>query len=179
MARDKVLLFFPSYRSVEAAPSVALLALAPIAENRGYKVDIIDSTVEPRFLERIGDQLDETACVGVSIVTGPMIEDAIKVGNAVKARAPHVPVVFGGWHPSSLAGQTLQAPFVDAVVSGQGELTFGEILDRFREGRDLHGVQGCSFKTGDGQIVHNPPRPTVSVSDLPPKAYHLVDLEPY
>ena len=175
----KVLLFFPSYRSIEAAPPLALLALAPIAEQRGLTVDIVDSTIEPRYRERIVEQLDDAVCVGISIVTGPMIIEAIEVAKAVKAARPDVPVILGGWHPSTLAEQSLKAPYIDVVVRGQGELTFGEILDRFLAGGTLEGVRGCSYRTADGEIVHNLPRPTVNISELPAKAYHLVDLEPY
>ena len=179
MKNKRVLLFFPSYRSIEAAPPLALLALAPIAEQRGLTVDIIDSTIEPRFRERIVDQLDDAACVGISIVTGPMIVEAIEVARAVKAARPEVPVVLGGWHPSTLAEQSLSAPYIDVVVRGQGELTFGEILDRLLTGGTLEGVRGCSYRNAEGRIVHNPPRRTINISELPPKAYHLVDLEPY
>ena len=177
--KKKVLLFFPSYRSIEAAPPLALLALAPIVEERGLGVDVVDSTIEPRFLERIVEQLDDTLCVGISIVTGPMIYEAIEVARAVKAARPGVPVVLGGWHPSTLAEQSLSAPYIDVVVRGQGELTFGEILDRLASGSTLDGVAGCSYRTADGRIVHNPSRHTVNISDLPPKSYQLVDLEPY
>jgi anaerobic magnesium-protoporphyrin IX monomethyl ester cyclase len=177
--KKKVLLFFPSYRSIEAAPPLALLAIAPIAEQRGLAVDIIDSTIEPRYRERIIGQLDDAVCIGISIVTGPMIVEAIEVARAVKAARPEVPIIFGGWHPSTLAQQTLRSPYVDVVVRGQGEITFGEILDRYLDGRTLDGVQGCSFRTTDGRIVHNPSRPTVNLAELPPKAYHLIDLEPY
>src|SRR5690349_17440960 len=159
----KVLLFFPSYRSIEAAPPLALLALAPIAEQRGLTVDIIDSTVEPRFRERIIEQLDDALCVGISIVTGPMIVEAIDVARAVKAARPEVPVVLGGWHPSTLAQQSLGAPYIDVVVRGQGEVTFGEILDRLRSNETLEGVLGCSYRGSDGRIVHNPPRHTVNI----------------
>jgi anaerobic magnesium-protoporphyrin IX monomethyl ester cyclase len=177
--KTKVLLFFPSYRSIEAAPPLALLALAPIAEQRGLTVDIVDSTVDPRFRERIIEQLDDALCVGISIVTGPMILEAIEVARAVKATRPEVPVVLGGWHPSTLAEQSLAASYIDVVVRGQGELTFGEILDRFRSDTPLEGVLGCSYRSADGRIVHNPPRHTINISELPPKSYHLVDLEPY
>ena len=177
--KKKVLLFFPSYRSIEAAPPLALLALAPIAEQRGLTVDIVDSTIDPRYRERIIEQLDETLCVGISIVTGPMIEEAIEVARAVKAARPDVPVILGGWHPSTLAEQSLKASYVDVVVSGQGEITFGEILDRLREGRTLEGIQGCSYRTPAGRIVHNQPRHTINIQDLPPKAYHLIDIEQY
>src|SRR5207244_8295448 len=144
--KTNVLLFFPSYRSIEAAPPLALLALAPIAEQRGLKVDIVDSTVEPRFRERIIEQLDDALCVGISIVTGPMILEAIEVARAVKAARPQVPVVLGGWHPSTLAEQSLRASYVDVVVRGQGDVTFGEILDRFLRGATLEGVHGCSYR---------------------------------
>src|SRR5215471_18841035 len=177
--KNKVVLFFPSYRSIEAAPPLALLALAPIAEQRGPQVDIVDSTVEPRFLERIVNQLDDTLCVGISIVTGPMIVEAIQVARAVKAARPQVPVVLGGWHPSTLAQQSSTAPYIDVVVRGQGELTFGEILDRLLAKQSLEGIRGCSFRTADGRIVHNPSRPTVNIAELPAKSYHLIDLEPY
>src|SRR5262245_46045190 len=101
--KRKVLLFFPSYRSIEAAPPLALLALAPVLEQQGYEVDIIDSTIEPKFKERILEQLDEAICLGISIVTGPMIEEAIQAATAVKSKRPDFPVIMGGWHPSTLA----------------------------------------------------------------------------
>jgi radical SAM superfamily enzyme YgiQ (UPF0313 family) len=177
--KKKVVLFFPSYRSIEAAPPLALLALAPIAEQRGLEVDIVDSTVEPRYRQRIIEQLDDALCVGISIVTGPMIVEAIEVARAVKAARPDVPVVLGGWHPSTLAEQSLSAPYIDVVVRGQGEATFGEILDRFLAGATLADIQGCSYRGADGRIVHNPSRHTINISELPPKSYHLVDIEPY
>src|SRR5262249_47031253 len=138
-----------------------------------------DSTIEPRYEERIVEQLDDAVCVGISIVTGPMIVEAIKLARAVKAAKPDMPVVFGGWHPSTLAEQTLRAPYVDVVVRGQGEITFGEILDRYLAGGTLEGVFGCSYRDSRGRIIHNPPRPTINISQLPPKSYHLIDLEPY
>ena len=177
--KTKILLFFPSYRSLEAAPPLALLALAAVLEERGYRVDVIDSTVEPRYKERIVAQLDESICLGISIVTGPMIHEAIEVAQAVKAARADFPVILGGWHPSTLARQTLNSSYVDVVVRGQGELTMAEIVERFAAGDDLNGVAGCSFRAPDGTLVENLGRPTANIETLPPKAYHLVDLEPY
>ncbi|HLH30076.1 MAG TPA: radical SAM protein, partial [Terriglobia bacterium] len=118
-------------------------------------------------------------CVGISIVTGPMIVEAIEVAKAVKAVCHDVPVILGGWHPSTLAEQSLHAPYIDVVVRGQGEMTFGEILDRLRANESLEGVAGCSYRNAEGRVVHNPPRGTVNISELPPKSFHLVDIEPY
>lgn len=176
---NKVLLFFPSYRSLEAAPPLALLALAAVLEDKGYAVEVVDSTVDPGYLDRILDQLDDALLLGISIVTGPMIDEAVEVAKAVKIARPDLPIVLGGWHPSTLARETLGAPYVDVVVRGQGEVTLGEIVDRVAAGRGLDGVAGCSFRTPGGAVVDNPPRPTVNIDSLPAKAYHLVDLEPY
>ena len=175
----KVLLFFPSYRSLEAAPPLALLALASVLEQRGYALDIVDSTVEPDYKRRILEQIDESVCLGISIVTGPMIYEAIEVARAVKAIRPDFPVVLGGWHSSALAQQTLKAPYVDVVVRGQGEVTMGDIVDRLASGESLKEVAGCAYRDPEGRIVENPPRATIDIDKLPPKAYHLIDLEPY
>jgi radical SAM superfamily enzyme YgiQ (UPF0313 family) len=108
-----------------------------------------------------------------------MIDEAIEVSRAVKAKRANFPVILGGWHPSQVPAQTLSAPYVDIVVRGQGELTLEEIVKRLDGRKDLSGIPGCSFKTASGELVHNPNRPTTYIADLPPKAYHLVDLEPY
>src|SRR5687767_5648191 len=121
--KRKVLLFFPSYRSIEACPPLALLALAPLLERQGYTVEIIDSTINSGYKQRILDQLDESLCLGISIVTGPMIDEAVEVSLAVKEKRPDFPIIIGGWHPSTLAEQCLSARYVDIVVRGQGELT--------------------------------------------------------
>jgi radical SAM superfamily enzyme YgiQ (UPF0313 family) len=142
-------------------------------------VEVVDSTIQPDYCERIVKHLNEAICVGISIVTGPMIIEAIEVAKAIKAARPDVPVILGGWHPSTLAEQSLHAPYIDVVVRGQGEITFGEILDRLLGNEALAGVEGCSYRDGEGRIIHNPPRRTVNISELPAKAYHLVDIEPY
>src|SRR2546425_8894560 len=106
-----------------------------------------------------------------------MIEEAIEVAKAVKSARPDMPVILGGWHPSTLAEQSLSAPYIDVVVRGQGEITFGEILDRLLAHATLEGIQGCSFRNAEGRIIHNPARNTVNISSLPSKSYHLIDIE--
>ena len=96
------------------------------------------------------------------------------MSRAVKKLRPELPIVFGGWHPSLAVEQTLREDFVDAVVRGQGELTFLELVQRIADGHDWHGVQGLSFKD-QAEIVHEPARPVANINDLPAPAYDLVD----
>jgi anaerobic magnesium-protoporphyrin IX monomethyl ester cyclase len=96
----------------------------------------------------------------------------------VKDGRPGLPVIFGGWHPSLLPAQTLQPPFVDAIVRGQGELTLLEIAQCLAEGKGLADVRGISHKQ-DGRIVHEAERPVENVNNLPSPAYHLADFDAY
>lgn len=176
----KVVLFFPSYRSREASPPLALIALAGPLVARGYEVEIVDASVEEEFVSRTVEAARDALCVGISIITGPMIEDTIRVGRALKAAYPELPIVLGGWHPSILPEQTLAADFVDVVAIKQGELTMLDLVRRFETGMPLDGVEGTLFKR-DGEIVRNPPRRYTPIDELPSRmpGYELIDYDRY
>ena len=175
----KVVLFFPSYYSDEAAPPLALIHLAAPLVARGYDVRIVDSAITADSVGTVLREAEGALCVGVSMVTGPMITQGVEVARAVRARLPEVPLVAGGWHASILPEQTLRAPYFDAVVKGQGEITFSEVVDRFAAGeRDLGGIAGCHFKR-DGQVVWNADRGYTDINALPARPFHLVDFEAY
>ena len=85
----------------------------------------------------------------------------------------------GGWHASILPEQTLRSPIFDAVVKGQGEITFLEIVERYAQGeRDLSGIAGSLHKQ-DGKIVWNGDRGYTDINALPRRPFHLVDFEAY
>jgi anaerobic magnesium-protoporphyrin IX monomethyl ester cyclase len=178
--RGKVVLFFPSYRSREASPPLALVAVAGPLVSRGYEVEIVDAAIEPDFERRTVEAARGALCVGISIITGPMIEDTVRVGRALKAAYPDLPVVLGGWHPSILPEQTLAADFVDVVVVKQGEMTMLDLVERFELGMPLDGVAGALFKR-DGEIVRNPARVYTPIDELPSRmpGYDLVDYDRY
>lgn len=175
----KVVLFFPSYYSDEAAPPLALLHLAAPLVERGYEVRIVDSAVSA---DPVGDVLahcEGATCFGVSMVTGPMITQGVEAARRVRERFPRLPIVAGGWHASILPEQTLRSPLFDAVVKGQGEITFLEMVERYAGGeRDLAGINGSIYKRGS-EIVWNGDRGYTDINALPRRPFHLVDFEAY
>ena len=177
--KRRVVLFFPSYFSDEAAPPLALIHLAAPLVAKGYDVRIVDSAVTEDCAGTVGAACEGAVCLGISMVTGPMITQGVEVARAVRARYPGLPIVAGGWHASILPEQTLRSPSVDAVVKGQGEITFAEIVDRYAAGeRDLGGIVGCLYKK-DGEVVWNPDRGYTDINTLPPRPFHLIDFEQY
>lgn len=176
--RSKVVLFYPPYSGKALGPPLSLLNLASPLLQAGYDVCIIDAAIEPNYLKRIAHEIEEAVCFGLSLLTGPMIRQGAEASRLVRRLRPDLPIIFGGWHPTLLPEQTLKAGCVDAVVRGQGELTFLEVVRRLHAGRSLAGVAGVSFRQ-DSQVLHNPDRPVTNVNQLPMPAYDLADVDVY
>jgi anaerobic magnesium-protoporphyrin IX monomethyl ester cyclase len=176
--RNKVVLFYPAYDGPPFGPPLCLLALAAPLLEAGFEVSLIDAAIVPRAPERVLAEAANALCVGVSVLTGPMITAALDAVIPIKQKHPEVAIIFGGWHPSLAADQTLADEAVDIVVRGQGEMTLLEIAQRLRDEQSLAGVQGASYKDGTRRI-HNPDRTNTPYDALPTPAYHLIDHDAY
>lgn len=176
--RSKVVLFYPAYDGPPLSAPTCLLAIAAPLLEAGYDVRIIDAAVTTNAEQAVLRELQDALCLGVSVLTGPMITSAIRVARMAKQLRPDLPVIFGGWHPSLLPTQTLENPYVDIVVRGQGELTMLELAQRLKWRLSFSDVEGTSSKRG-GLIGHAPERRVALLDDLPMPAYHLVDFDRY
>lgn len=174
----KVVLFSPPYQGKTFGPPLGLLSLASSIREAGFMPVVIDGAITPDFHDVLAKEVADTFAFGVSVLTGPMINDAIAVSQMVRRVRPQLPIIYGGWHPTLLTGQTLREDFVDIVVRHQGEKTLTEILRRQSAGAGLDLLDGCWFKR-NGNIVVNQDRPSSPLSALPPPAYDLVDFEKY
>jgi anaerobic magnesium-protoporphyrin IX monomethyl ester cyclase len=179
LKKSKTIVFFvPSFSSIEATAPLGLLAISTPLLRAGYEVRIIDATIVPDYQQRVLDEVKDALCLGVSVVTGPMIKDTVDVAKAVKKWDPEFPVILGGWHPSLLPTQTLKASYVDVVVRGQGEESTLELIERLRNGAPLDDVPGIGFKR-DGKLTFTPERPLKRLDKMPLKAYHLANFDAY
>lgn len=175
---NRIVFFFPSFASSEATAPLGILAVATPLIRAGFEIVLIDSTITPNFRERVLVETKDAVCLGISLVTGPMIRETMEIAKAVKARDPGFPVVLGGWHPSLLPKQTLAAPYIDYIVRGQGEDSFLELVQHLRARSAPDIVAGIGFKK-EGKLVMTPERPLRPLVEMPPKAYHLADFDAY
>jgi anaerobic magnesium-protoporphyrin IX monomethyl ester cyclase len=175
---ERVLLFLPPYEGAVFGPPLGLLSLAASLRQAGYVPRIVDGAITPDFQTAILQEIEDCVAFGVSLLTGPMIRDAIVASELVRRERPGLPIIFGGWHPSLTPAQTLRESFVDMVVLHQGEITLLEVLRHIRGGAAPEMVAGCWFKSS-GRIYRNPDRPPVALSALPQPAYDLVDFDAY
>jgi radical SAM superfamily enzyme YgiQ (UPF0313 family) len=177
-SQKKVVLLSPPYQGKVFGPPLGLLSLASSIRQQGFTPVIIDGAINSGFLDAVIREVADAIAFGVSVLTGPMIRDAIAASQAVRTVRPDLPIIFGGWHPTLVTAQTLRETFVDVIVRHQGEHTLAEILKRQSAGASLDLVAGCWFKR-NGQIVANPDRPASPLNTLPSPAYDLVDFEAY
>ena len=176
--QKRVILFLPPYSGRLLGPPLGLLSLAGSLREAGYEPLIIDGALHRDYISRIQHALDSSICFGVSLLTGPMIRDAIVASRMVRRLRPDLPIIYGGWHPSLLPGETLREDFVDVVVRHQGDKTLVEIVERLAAGKSLDMVAGCWFKR-NGRIIRNPDRPASPISKLADPAYDLADFDAY
>ena len=174
----KVVFFVPSFSSIEATAPLGLLSISTPLLKAGYEVRIIDSTITPDYKKRILEEIKDALCLGISVITGPMIRETVAISKAIKAWNPEFPIILGGWHPSLLPGQTLEAPYVDIIVRAQGEESMLQIAERLRDRAPLNDVPGIGFKV-DGKLHLTPERPLNTLDKMPEKAYHLADFDAY
>jgi anaerobic magnesium-protoporphyrin IX monomethyl ester cyclase len=173
----RVVLYNP--RAVFWTMPLALLAIGSALDRRRFDVVVVDGRLERDPLSAVLRVLDEdTVCFGVSVLTGAPIRDALEITRAVREARPSLPVVWGGWHPSLFPEQCLQEAPIRAVVIGQGEATFAELVDRFDAGESIRGVRGCAHCEGEAVTIE-PPRPFEDVNQFPAHDYSLLDAHNY
>jgi radical SAM superfamily enzyme YgiQ (UPF0313 family) len=110
---------------------------------------------------------------------GPQMVAAMETCRGVRARFPHVPIVWGGYFPSIYTAATLNASYVDFVVRGQGEDTLLELVDALRGKRPFESIRGLSFRDRSGNHCNNPDRPMKSPNAFPWYPYHRIGAEKY
>lgn len=175
----KILLYFPSplpYERKWRGVPLALLAISRFLDKEDYDIKIYSRFLQKNFQKDILKNGKDAICLGISAMTGFQIYDGLKIARVFKKKYPHIPIVWGGWHPSILPLQTAKSPFVDIVVKGQGDITFTSLVHALESKKTLKNIPGLVYKTKN-KIIETPAAPPVDLSAVPPLPYHLVDVK--
>jgi radical SAM superfamily enzyme YgiQ (UPF0313 family) len=141
-------------------------ALASLAGNvdQHHRVAIADLVLVQRqvrsTIERLIRQLDPEI-VGLSVMTFQR-GTAQKIVSLVRAMKPSTTIVVGGYDPS-LATEVYESWDVDAIVRGEGDVTFRDLVRACERGEGFEGIAGLTYRS-DAGMVRNPDRPVSSLS---------------
>lgn len=187
--------------SAKAYSSPIVLPIGPayiagLLEAAGYDVDVIDGiisgldNVEPATdpdLRRQGLSPDDTvrrvcrdtAVLGVSCMfTQEWIEHRELI-KSIRREFPDLIIVVGGEHVTALPEYSLRdCPAIDFIITGEGEISFLELVHTVASGGDPRECDCVSFIDEDGNFVDRGLGLRIADFDnLPRPAWHLCSVE--
>lgn len=148
------------------SPPLGIAYIASVLAQQGYDVKALDlyyvdfETAKERVRREIG-KIVGVACFSEQRVT------ALRLIEYIRSLSPEVFIAVGGTHGHYLYEQLLTTYPIDAIVMGEGELTFLELTRRVLSGEALTDTPGLAVRTDRGLLVTSP-RPLVGDLDLLP-----------
>ena len=121
--------------------------------------------IECRVFRTSGTQDQELAdflaagwdIVGLTLTTSA-IDEARSILHKIKSTGS-AKIVVGGSEVTSVEEKIFDVlPSIDFAISGEGEITFVELLGSLRGEGELSPIKGLIYRDGDGQIRKNAPR---------------------
>ena len=163
----KVLLIYPPTGTISTYNTpTGLLYIATVLKHQGYRVKLVDCSVEPQYQDVLDREIVDTDLLGVYAMS-VHIRHLLPELRRLKEKNPRVKIVWGGPHAILFPEQTARSPFADIVVPGEGEDVMLDLVRGVESGKlDLHQVGGICFKENGG-VVSTPVRPFVDVNQLP------------
>ena len=102
-----------------------------------------------------------------------------KICDAITSLKEKPFIVLGGHGPSPVPEYFIKHLGADAVVMGEGELPFLNLIKALDNNTDLDGVKGIAFRDGDNVIVNPREKPIKDLDSLPLPYYDPLPMEYY
>ena len=157
---------------------LSVLALGASVEGRFpytiFDANLVESPEAP-LLELIRER--GVKYLGLTVMPGPQLEEAIRLSRLVRMRYPAVSIIWGGYFPTLHPDVVLGAHYVDYVIRDQGDHSFPALIERLEQGASPEGIPGLSFK--ENGIRHNEKQRLIDPNTLPPLPYGRVEMARY
>ena len=134
-------------------------------------IEIAEYTINQQLediMMDIYERRPDVLCLSCYIWNLPYVEELVREIHKV---CPKMPIWLGGPEVSYDAKATLQRlPEVTGVMMGEGEQTFTEICQYYANSNlsvTLNNIAGITFRNEDGEIVANPWRMPMDLSEVP------------
>lgn len=170
----------PSSASRKPILPMSLLALGALLEDR-HAYRIIDGNLTPDPVAVLTAAIQETGArlLGVTVMPGPQLADAVPTCRTLKQRFPDLTIVWGGYFPTQHYDVCLKADYVDYALRGHAETSFLALADTLAQGGLPLDLPGLAYRSDDGQLIASEPAPVPHPDDLPDFPYERVDMARY
>lgn len=171
MNKNKVILFNPrSAKWKHRIPNSILQVGASIYGK--YDFSFIDGNKEIDPWHKIEGLLKEGdyKYVGMTVMPGPQLKQAIPLSKKIKEEFPNVIVVWGGYFATNQHPVVLESGFVDFVVSGPGDKAFPSLLDALENKEPYNLIRNLIYRE-DGKIIKTTKEELLDQDSLPKLPY--------
>jgi len=187
MSKKKLVLYQPQQVDASIGPpcsgdmlplEMLTISAFPLAE--GYDIVIVDGSLysQEEAHRRVVEACEGALLYATTGILGFMVTDGFACSTKVKARFPKLPSIIGGWFASVRPDLQLATGLYDAVVLGQGELAFLDVVQAIEAGTSLEGIEGLALWR-DNAVFKTPKRSVVGWDNVLNVPWHLLDIEPY
>lgn len=145
----------------------------------GFEVDRVFSKQDRAAKTVLGKALykseemyaDELIATNPDLIAFSSMSDTylreLNLARILKSRAPNIPIIFGGVHPTSVPECVIAESAVDYVCVGEGEEAIVDLLIAIRDNKSTTGIANIWAKK-DGEIFRNEVRPLIeNLDDIP------------
>lgn len=124
---------------------------------------------------RFGATVEQAICelrtlnpdlVGISMLFTAYAPQALELAEAIK-RELKLPILLGGSHASAAPKELIKLPFVDFVISGEGERPIVEFVRQWLTAKDFYKVPNLVFKNKNGNTVFNKIEENFAIDEIP------------
>jgi radical SAM superfamily enzyme YgiQ (UPF0313 family) len=166
-----------SVRQTEGYIEIGLLSLASYLETKGVQIQLVNLDNEPDITSALRTKLlhFQPDLVAISCMSGYAYTRLQDVASLAKEVVPTCYVVTGGQHTAPLGRLVLEeSPFIDCVVTGEGEGTSWEVCNCLETDRSALASIPGTVQRFDGQII-SPPGDAIrlNLNELPHLNYQL------
>jgi len=132
-------------------------------------IEIVDFDTEMLSVQQVIYYLSQTKpdILGFSCYCWN-IEKVLDTARIIRTIYPHIKIILGGPEVGPIGPKYLREhPYIDAVIKGEGEITFTELLKVYLGNGSIEETEGVSCRI-NGNILSNPDRaPIEDLSKIP------------
>jgi len=150
-------------------PPLGLAYLGASCMRAGYDMEVLDILAEgyeserltehfiiygldtPEVLERI--RISNPDVIGVSILFSHLASECYAIIHAIREAFPHIRIVLGGHHPSSMPARVMENPDIDFVMIGECDHTLPQLLEALNGRFEFAAIRGLYYRE-DGKVLN-------------------------
>lgn len=150
-----------------STPPIGLSYLSAAVKDAGHNIYVYDMQQNNRDEQGLFCFLKENKMdvIGTSMTSMHFFYGS-ELNQKMKKENPSALYVAGGVHPTVRPRETLLKGRFDIVVMDEGERTFIDLLNKYRNGLSLKNIEGTAV-LNNGELVINPPRRIINLDELP------------